>query len=279
MSAAPTVQPAPRRSGRRARLAARTAGAVLVLVAAIAALGGCGLAGESRLHFSTTEQVKLTEIRFGPGGSGDVTVRTADIAEARIKRVVRYRGAQQPGATYRTEGTVLLADTTCGRMCSVSYDIEAPTGVAVRAELGSGDVTLTNVGSADVQVGSGSITLSGGAGRMVATSGSGDVAATDLTGEVTVNTGSGDITGLRLGGAALVVKTGNGDIDLRLDRAGSVRADTGNGNVTVAVPKGGYQVRATSRSGDERLGVPHDPAAQHVLQVDTGNGDISLTTR
>ncbi|HEX8629501.1 MAG TPA: DUF4097 family beta strand repeat-containing protein [Catenuloplanes sp.] len=258
--------------------AARATGAALATAAVLAATG-CGLTGESRLDFTATEKVKITSIVIGPGGSGSISVRTADIAEARIKRVVRYRGEDEPGATYRLEGTVLHADTECGRMCSVSYDIEAPTGVTVSGEQGSGDVTLTNVAAADVKVGSGSITLTGGAGTMVAQAGSGNIAATDLTGALTLKTGSGDITGHRLGGAPLVVETGNGNMDLALDRPAAVRAHTGNGNVTLTVPQGRYQVRATTKAGEQSLGVPNDPAAQHLLEIDTGNGNISLTAR
>ena len=52
---------------------------------------------------------------------------------------------------------MLHIDTDCGHDCSVSYEIEAPAGVAVRGELSSGDVGLTGSGSADVTLTSGDI--------------------------------------------------------------------------------------------------------------------------
>lgn len=252
--------------------------AVTAAAAAVVAVAGCDVAGRSVLSFSDVEKVKITEVVIGPGGSGDVTVRTADIAEVRINRTVRYRG-DEPGRTYVLKGTVLHASSDCGDHCSVSYDIEAPTGVTVRGEQGSGDLTLSNVGSADVQVGSGEVTLTGSAGAIAARTGSGDITATDLHGAVTLRTGSGNIEASRLGGGTVSVQTGSGNVDLALDRAANVRAQTGSGNVTLAVPQDTYRVRAASRSGDREIGVTDDPKGRYLLELNAGSGNVSVSAR
>lgn len=266
----PTARPARR---RRAGYAAAVTAAALA-----AALAGCDISGENRLSFTDTEKVKITEVRIGPGGSGDVRIRTSDIAEVRINRVVRYRG-DEPGRTYRLEGTVLHAATQCGDFCSVDYDIEAPAGVAVRGEQGSGDITLTGVASTDVVVGSGDVTVSGVAGAVAARTGSGDVTATDLRGAVNLKTGSGDIEGSRLGGGAVTVETGSGNVDLALDRAAGVQAQTGSGNVTLVVPPDSYRVQAGTKSGEPRVGITDDPKGRYLLKLNTGSGDISASLR
>ncbi len=254
----------------RTRAAAVAATATLLLT-------GCSVAAESRLDFTDTEKVKITEVEIGPG-SGDVTVRTADIAEVRIKRVVRYRG-DEPGRTYRLQGSVLHVDTGCGNQCSVSYDIEAPTGVVVRGEPGSGDLDLTNIAGADVRVGSGSITVTGSSGPVVAETGSGEITVSDLRGAVKLRSGSGSIEGRGLGGGTLDAETGSGDITLVLDKAAGVRAHASSGNVELTVPQGRYRVRTATESGDETVNVTNDPAGQHTLEVSTGSGDVTVSAR
>jgi hypothetical protein len=96
-------------------------------------------------------------------GAGDVTVRAGSAPGVRIKRVVRYRGAQ-PETTYRITGTELVLDTDCGNDCSVSFEVTAPEGVAVRGETGSGDVELSGVGVVEVKLGSGAADVTGANG-------------------------------------------------------------------------------------------------------------------
>ncbi len=249
----------------------------MAATATLLALTGCSVAAESRLDFTDTEKVKITEVEIGPG-SGDVTVRTADISEVRIKRTVRYRG-DEPGRTYRLQGTVLHVDTGCGNQCSVSYDIEAPTGVVVRGEAGSGNLDLTDIAGADVQVGSGSITVAGSSGAVVAETGSGDITVSDLRNTVKLRSGAGSIEGRGLGGGILDAETGSGDITLALDKAAGVRAHASSGNVELTVPQGRYQVRTRTESGDENVNVTNDPAGQHTLELSTGSGDVTVLTR
>jgi len=251
--------------------------ALVIASAGVLLLSGCDLASETRLDFTDTEAVKITQIAVGRG-SGDVVVRTANIAEVRIKRVVWFRG-DEPQSTYAVTGTTLTVDRRCGPQCSVDYDIEAPAGVVVRgADLGSGDLALTNVGGADLRLGSGNVTISGGSGRMAAETGSGNITATDVHGEARLITGSGTIEGQRVGGGALWVQSGSGEIRLTLDQAGPVRAHTDSCEVHVTVPTGSYRVRADTGSGERVVQVPNSPDGKHLLDVGTGSGDLTLTT-
>ncbi|GAA3345220.1 hypothetical protein GCM10020358_51440 [Amorphoplanes nipponensis] len=257
---------------------ARRAGAVTLIAAAATALAGCGGGMGARLTYDDTEKVKVSEIVL-TGGSGDVTVTTAAIAETRIKRLVRTDGSDDPRASYQLAGTVLSLDTSCGQRCRVSYEIQAPAGVAVRGKLGSGNLTLSDIGTADVTVGSGNALINGAAGAVSLKAGSGEVEANDLRGPVTLVTGSGNIEAHGLsGGQAVRVQTGSGEVTAELTRAASVTARTGSGNVELMVPDGAYRVTTHHGSGDaEVIGLVSDPAAKNVIEVQTGSGNATIT--
>jgi hypothetical protein len=262
-----------RRGG--APLLVRVGGLVLIAVAATA-LTGCDGGVPTQLSFSDTEKVKVTEIVV-TGGSGDVMVRTSAIGETRISRTVTYRGGQEPGVTYKLAGTVLNVDTRCGSNCSVSYDIEAPTGVAVRGSLGSGDVALTGVATADVTVGSGNVGVVGASGAVKVKTRSGNIVVQDLKGAAHLVATSGNIEGMGLGSGALIAEATSGDIELTLARPGPVTAKATSGNVGLMVPDGSYQVRTSAASGEQTVDIPHDPAAKHLLDVRATSGDVRIS--
>jgi hypothetical protein len=243
----------------------------------LAALTGCNDLANSRLDFSTTEKVAITEIQIS-GGGGDVTIRGGGTpGQVTIARVVRYRG-DEPGRTYQVTGSELSIDTDCGRVCSVSYEIEAPEGVAVRGENGSGDLRLTDVAAVDVEVGSGGITVTDSSADVTVDTGSGDIRVRSVAGSLTASAGSGNIDARQVSGGSAQIKTGSGDVRLELDRPADVRGEVSSGNLTVMVPAGRYQVKTSTGSGEADVGVPNDPAADHLLDLDSGSGDITVRT-
>jgi hypothetical protein len=257
---------------------ARRAGAVTLIAATAAALAGCGGGIGARLTYDDTEKVKVSEIVL-TGGSGDVTVTTAAIADTRIKRIVRTDGSRDPEGSYQLAGTVLTLDTSCGQRCRVSYEIQAPAGVGVRGKLGSGDLALSDIGTADVTVGSGNAAIDRASGAVSVKSGSGDILANDLRGETTLVTGAGDVQARGLsGGKPVRAQTGSGDLTVEVTQVASVTARTGSGDVELLVPDGSYHVKTHNGSGDnELLGIADDPAAKNLIDVQTGSGDSTIT--
>lgn len=252
--------------------------AVATSLAALAALTGCDEVAHTQLNFSATEKVAITEISVTGGGSGDITVRgTGPTGEVRIDRVVRYRG-DEPSKTYRLAGSVLHLDTDCGSFCRVSYDIQAPPGVAVRGESGSGDVILTDIAAINMRLGSGSIAVSDSSADVTVHTGSGDITASAVAGALTAETGSGTIEARGVRHGPTRVRTGSGDMTIALVEPADVRARAGSGDINVSVPAGRYRVQANTGSGDTNLGVPNDAAAEHLLEFDSGSGDITLVT-
>ncbi|WP_189047893.1 DUF4097 family beta strand repeat-containing protein [Micromonospora sonchi] len=231
----------------------------------------------SYLHYDTTESARVTAIRVLPG-SGDVVVRAdGDADSVRIKRVVRYQG-DQPGPTYEIKGTELVLDTSCGQRCSVSYEVTSGAGVSVQGETSSGNFDLTRVGSVEVKVGSGDVRVSDAAGPVRVQSGSGDIEVYDVAQPVVLRASSGNITASRLGGE-VNAEASSGDVSVELDRPASARVHASSGDVNLTVPAGAYQVRSKAGSGQVELDVAHDPSASHVLDVRTGSGDITVTSR
>jgi len=246
-------------------------------IAALVAMGGCDEMQQARLDFSTTEKVKITEIRIS-GGSGDVAVGSGPAGEVRIDRVVRYRGAE-PGKTYRIEGSVLHVETDCGPRCGVSYDIHAPAGVAVRGETNSGDLILTDVSTVDVRVDSGRVSVTDATGDVKVVATSGDIRAVNVAGNLTADVTSGTIDARGLTGTTTQITATSGDVTLSLGTAGDVRADVTSGSIDLAVPPGPYKIDATASSGEVDIRVPTDPAGQHHLDLTTKSGDITVTGR
>jgi hypothetical protein len=257
---------------------ARRAGAATLIAATAAVLAGCGGGIGARLTYDDTEKVKVSEIVL-TGGSGDLTVRTAAVSETRIKRIVRTDSAADPQASYRLDGTVLNIDTSCGESCRVSYEIEAPTGVAVRGKLGSSDVALADVATVDVTVGSGDVVITGATGSVAIKTGSGDITANNLKGAVQLVSGAGDVKAVDLsGGAAVRAQASSGDVDVQMTAVAPVTARTGSGDITLLVPDGAYQIKTHTGSGDEAVvGLTNDPAAKNLLDVQTGSGDATIT--
>lgn len=254
---------------------ARRAGALMLIAATTVALAACGRSG-AKLTFSETAKVKTTAIEL-TGHSGDLAVKALPISETRITRVVH--DSSDPGESYRFAGTVLHLDTGCGPGCTVSYQVEVPTGVSVTGNLDSGDIVLDGVASADVSVTSGDIAITGTTGTVKALATSGTITATDTRGPVTLQATSGDLHATNLAGGPVDVRVTSGDVDLSLAVATSVRAETTSGDIHVQVPPGSYQVHALAGSGDTHVeGVANDPSATNVLDLRAGSGDVTVTT-
>lgn len=250
---------------------AAAAAATLILLA------GCDNLSFRRLDFDTTESARITRITVRPG-SGDVVVRaTGPADQVRVKRTVRYQG-DQPDTRQEINGDELVLDTDCGFRCSISYEVTAPAGVTVRGETGSGNVELARVGTVDMRLGSGDITVTGATGDVRAETGSGDIEVTDVTGAVVLRASSGDVRARRLAGQ-VDAEANSGNVTVELDRPASARAHASSGDVTLLVPAGRYRVRSHTGSGDAHLAVPDDPGASLLIDVSTGSGNVRLAQR
>ncbi|GGU99488.1 lipoprotein [Actinomadura cremea] len=198
----------------------------------------------------------ITAVRID-AREGSVAVRGGD-AKPSLHRTVRYREDRPDGATHRVEDGVLVLGG-CARDCSVGYTVDVPAGVRVTGGSAGGSIHLHRAGEVNVTTGSGAIRLAG------------------VTGPITAKTSRGRIEGHDLKSGRISAETSNGAITLVPSVPADVRARTSNGDITVTVTGGPYRVSAATGNGDERIGVPTAPSAEHRLDLRSGNGDITAT--
>jgi DUF4097 and DUF4098 domain-containing protein YvlB len=252
----------------------RRAGALTLVAATAVTLTGCGGVLGARMTYNDVEPTKITEIRIS-GGSGDVAVSTGTATQTKITRVVRRN--TNPGESYRLDGTVLHLNTSCGHDCSVSYQIEAPAGVAVKGELRSGDILLDGVGATDVKLSSGDLTVQGATGPVVLQASSGDLRVIDAKGTVKAKASSGSIETINPG-AAVDLEVSSGEITVLLNTPQSVTAEASSGDVNVMVPDGAYKITAQATSGDATVnGLTSDPGAKNIIDVRARSGDAVVS--
>jgi DUF4097 and DUF4098 domain-containing protein YvlB len=252
----------------------RRAGVLTLIAATATVLSGCAGVIGATMTYNDTEKSKITDIVLS-GGSGDVRITTAAVDQTTIKRVIRR--TTNPGESYQVAGTTLSLDTSCGLDCSVSYEVQVPPGVNVRGHLDSGDLGLTGVGTTDVQVSSGDISISNATGPVKVKATSGDISVLHAKGTVTAVATSGDIRAIDPAGA-VDIKATSGDVQVQLAVPNSVTAQVTNGDIDISVPRGDYNVIApNNHSGDTSVrGLVSDPAAKNVLDVQASSGDVNV---
>ncbi|WP_411143912.1 DUF4097 family beta strand repeat-containing protein [Streptomyces sp. x-80] len=234
----------------------RLVGAMALAVAGASGLTACGPWTEAVVKDDTVVSQKITSVRLDTG-SGGLTLRGGkDVTKVSVHREVTYHGDRPEGATQHVDDGVLVLDG-CGRNCSVTYTIDLPAGVPVTGKTSTGAVSLSQVGAVHVTTSSGSIELDG------------------VSGTVDVRTSNGEITGRGLTGGRIQAQTTNGAIALTPATPQDVRAQTTNGSIALTMPSGRYQVSAKSGLGQKDIGIPHDPAGPHRLDLTTGNGGIT----
>ncbi|MFI7216819.1 DUF4097 family beta strand repeat-containing protein [Micromonospora maritima] len=268
------------RTAFRSRTALRPPRGVVAATAAttLIVLAGCDTLSFRRLDYDQTERTKVARITVDDGGSGDVVVRANGPADqVRIKRVVRYQGGE-PNSRYEIKGDELVLPTDCGQRCSISWEVTAPPGVAVRGGTGSGNVDLSEVGAVEFTLSSGDLTINGATGEVRAATTSGNIRLVDATHPVRLRARSGDIEARRLT-SAIDAEATSGNLVVELDQPAPARLHATSGDVDLAVPDGRYRVRADAKSGDTDVTVTNDPGASVLLDVSATSGNVTVTAR
>jgi DUF4097 and DUF4098 domain-containing protein YvlB len=124
----------------------------------------------------------------------------------------------------------------------------------------------------------GDVTASGLTGPLTVDRSDGDITVVDLTGPLDLRSRTGEIRGEALRGEVLLVESVNGDVQLELlVPPRSVEVTARDGEVDVAVPADTtYRVEADTRSGEERVLVPLDPASTRTLRLHGVSGDVTV---
>ncbi|MEW9547956.1 DUF4097 family beta strand repeat-containing protein [Nonomuraea sp. NPDC050783] len=218
------------------------------LLAAAALLTGCGLGSlagptnQDTASYQVTD--KLTKLQVN-SGSGDVVVTETGGTAVRVTETLRWRGDAKPKPEHKVEGGVLAISYDCPSnmgTCAVDYKIEIPKGLAADLDAGSGDVTLRA-----------------------------------LSGDLDVHVGSGDVDGSDLAGKSVVADAGSGNVELKYASApASAQLKAGSGDITLNVPDGPYDVSTDVGSGDATVSVDNDHSSPNKISLKAGSGDVKV---
>jgi Putative adhesin len=177
-------------------------------------------------------------------GSGSIDVTGSSRGTISVSQQADY-GKTAPTATHVVSGTTLTLGYTCPPefVCSVSYDVQVPAGVAVRVSSASGAITLTS-----------------------------------LAGAVTAQTSAGLITATGLTSPTASLKSDAGGIDATFSAApASVHANTNVGPISISVPgSASYAINTHTYVGSSTVTVPKSTASSHAISASSDLGSITI---
>jgi hypothetical protein len=198
-------------------------------------------------------------------GSGDLTVRPGPAGQVSEQRVLTWTG-REPVVTESFAGGTLTITSRCPssahRACGADITLSVPAGVALQAQLASGDVAV-----------------SGLRGPVSLAATSGDLRLSRLSGPLRLRSDSGDIVGEALASAQVDAADNDGDVSLAFAAVPArVSATSDAGDVSVDVPRrpGGYSVRAATAAGDRTVSVGQDAASTRAIIATSDAGDVAV---
>jgi hypothetical protein len=219
-------------------------------VSVLSVLAGCGTlkqigaGAHNAPATSFTISAHITTVVIN-GGSGSIDVTGSGRKTVLVSQQASY-SKKAPTATHKVSGSTLTLGYLCPSqlVCSVSYTLQVPHGVAVRAGTAAGSVTLTSLG-----------------------------------GPVTAQTDAGLITANGLTSPTAVLKSNAGGIVATFTAApASVRATTNIGAITLNVPSSAsYKIDTHTYVGSSTINVPKDAGSPHVISASSDLGSITIS--
>jgi hypothetical protein len=240
-----------------------------------------------------TSDDRTVEIELVPLRDDDITRQA--IAEARIEMTDRGGGHEIVVQIPKKSGFLV------GRDAKVGIRVRCPHGSGLGVRSSSAGVDATGLlGAVDVKTASGDVSLEDAASLEV-DSASGDVRVRDVEGTIDIRTASGDASVRRSGGiltaklvsgdiavgeaaAGLAVTTVSGDVRVHAAGGGGMRVQAVSGDVHLAIKPGErLYIDANSVSGtmSSDLGLQDEPPSESStpvveLRVRTVSGDVNI---
>jgi hypothetical protein len=222
----------------------------VIACAVIPSLAGCGSlrqigagvhAGPSTT-FTVTARVTALVVK---GGTGSITITGSGRSTIRVSQRASY-SKTPPAATHVVSGATLTLGYTCPAqlVCGMSYDVQVPRGVAVRAVTSAGAITITSL-----------------AGPVYAQTSAGLISATDLS------------------SPTAELKSNAGGVNAAFTAVpGSVYASTNVGPITISVPgSASYKIATHTYVGTSTVTVPKNAASPHVITASSDLGSITIS--
>jgi putative adhesin len=250
-----------------ARPAARTAAATATFMLLAVGIAGCTSAFGSGPAHSVRQAQKysraITRLDISTG-AGNITLSPGKGKRTTVGRRLEW-SRKRPSVQQTWTGTILHITATCPDQgqCAVNFTITLPVAVAVHAQTGAGNVTISRLAS----------------GATI-TDNAGNVQLTGVSGSVDVTSQAGNVTGVRLWSGSVRVRGQAGKISLRFSAVpGTVSAITQAGPVLLVVPsagKSGYRVAAHTQAGQRHVSVQLNSRSRHSLVARTNAGNVTV---
>jgi hypothetical protein len=203
----------------------------------VASIGGASFPVSATIPLQNGRLVAST-------GGGDITVHQGRVSDgtARLTGKVEY-SLVRPTFTVSGSGISLHCRLPTGN-CGLNATLDVPSHTAVDLNTGGGDLT-----------------------------------ASDLGGILTFTTSGGDVDGSGLFSRHVSTGSGGGNVTLVFTSVPDyVKVSSSGGDITIVVPRGSasYAIKSHAGGGDFGALVPKNEAARHIIQVDSGGGNISI---
>jgi len=197
--------------------------------------------------------------------AGDLTVRPGPAGRVGEQRTLTWK-SRPPVVTESFARGTLTITSRCPAgqpaACSADVALSVPPGVAVHAQVASGNVAVSGLrGAVSLAAVHGSLRLS------------------RLSGPLQLRSASGGIVGEALTAAQVSARDAAGDISLAFAAVpAAVSATSDAGDVSIDVPKraAGYRVRAATPAGDRTVSVRQDPASADAIVATSDAGDVAV---
>jgi hypothetical protein len=256
---------------------------VPVLLALIGAAGFSTIADIGQASFPVRDAIGVRHGQVtAQVNSGNVTLRqVAAGPDALLTGTATYSLLR---ATVTTSGSDV--DFSCPLHvgnCVLDATLAVPARTGTSLSTFGGDVTVPRFtgGPLTLNTDGGNVTAGALAGPVSLSTGGGDVTASALGGSLRAVSGGGNLNIQAMDSADASIQSGGGDVSLVYDAApDSLQINAGGGNVTLVLPRGRYNLDIDADGGSESISsaVVDDPSAAKSIVVDSGGGDITISS-
>jgi hypothetical protein len=236
--------------------------------------------GQASFPVSATIPVQNGRVTASTGG-GDITVHQGPLSggTARLTGKVEY-SLVRPKFTVNASGVSLRCNVPTGN-CGLDATLDVPSHTAVDLTTGGGNMQVSGIqGNVTLDSAGGDVGISGIGGTADVLSGGGNVTASGLGGVLDFGTSGGDVDGSGLFSPHVTTDSGGGNVTLVFTAVPDyVKVGSSGGDISIVLPPGttSYHIKSNASGGDYgAAGVPTNDASRHLIQVDSGGGNISL---
>lgn len=246
------------------------AGAAFLWAGLAAADNDCAFSAERTAEFSV-DGIERLEIRAGEGElrvEGETGLRGVHA----VGRACARSEAQLADVQIRLErkGSTLVLETLpeddegfhprnwFGRGSTLDLTVRLPAGLAVAIEDTSGDAYVANVGTAEIEDGSGDLEIENIRGGLKLVDGSGEVTIRGVQGSVRIDDGSGDFTVTKVVGDVIVVNDGSGEMRITDVQGNVTIGNDGSGEIYIELVSGSVRIEEDGSGGIDIRRIEHD---------------------